>query len=65
MRTHTLTAHVEENREHLEHTDSVVGFVLGAALLGLVALFSAVVTSAVLRSAHHDPVPSCEVVAGQ
>lgn len=63
MRTRTLTAHVEENREHLKHVDSVVGFVLGAALLACVALFSAVVTSAVLRSVSGEAVPACEAVA--
>ena len=65
MRTQTLVEHNERLNEGVDDGLDVVSFLTGAALLVLVGLFSAVLTSAVLRSVAGEQVgEQCEVVAG-
>jgi len=65
MRTHTIVEHTEHLNEASDDGFDVVNFLTGAVLLVLVGLFSAVLTSAVLRSAAGEQTGGqCEVVAG-
>lgn len=65
MRTQTLVEHTEHLNEARDDGFDVVNFLTGAVLLVLVGLFSAVLTSAVLRSAAGEQAGAqCEVVAG-